>query len=111
MPLRALASLSWDGNRSGEAVTMATGSKSYAVRDAGTPSRLGKVHRVYPYDLRSLLEALDEARFRSFTGTPQVVTVVSGRQSQVIRRYEHGKQVWSLSRAEIRHERGNRPPG
>lgn len=60
--------------------------RSYAVRDAGTPSRLGRVRKTYPYNLRSLLEALDDARLRSFNEGPQVVTVVTGRRSPVIRR-------------------------
>ncbi len=88
---------------------MPAGSRAYAVRDAGSASRLGKVHETSPYTLRSLLEALDEARLRSLDEGAQVVTVVTGRQSQVIRRYEHGKEAWSLSRAEIRHERGKVP--
>jgi hypothetical protein len=79
--------------------------RGYAVRDAGQPSRLGKIYKTYPYDLRSLLEALEQARLRSFNQGPQVVTVVTGRQNQVIRRYEHGKQVWSLSRAAVHRER------
>jgi hypothetical protein len=78
--------------------------RSYAVRDAGPPSRLGKIYRTYPYDLRSLLEALDDARLRSFSEGPQVVTVVTGRRSQVIRRYERGKETWTLSEAEVVHE-------
>jgi hypothetical protein len=61
--------------------------RGYAVRDAGTPSRLGKIYKTYPYDLRSLLEALEQARLRSFNEGPQVVTIVTGRQNQVIRRY------------------------
>ena len=84
--------------------------RGYAVRDAGMPSRLGKIYKTYPYDLRSLLEALEQARLRSFNQRPQVVTVVTGRQNQVIRRYEHGKQVWSLSRAEVHHEGKGEPP-
>jgi hypothetical protein len=85
--------------------------RGYTVRDAGSPSRLGKVYKTYPYDLRSLLEALQQARIRSFHEGPQVVTVVTGRHSQVIRRYEHGKEVWSLSRAEVLHEREDGPTG
>lgn len=78
--------------------------RSYAVRDAGTPSGLGKIWKRYPYNLRSLLEALDDARLRSFGHGPQVVTVVTGRHSEVIRRYEHGRETWSLSREEVIHE-------
>jgi hypothetical protein len=68
-------------------------SRAYAVRDAGTPRRLGKVYKLYPYTLVALLEALEEARFRSFSGPPQVVTRIEGRRSTVIRRYEHGREV------------------
>ena len=87
----------------GGGVTMAE-TRAYAVRHAGPPSRLGNVRKMYPYNLRSLLEALDDARLWSYNEGPQVVTVVTGRHSQVIRRYEHGKETWSASRAEIRHE-------
>ncbi|WP_300605940.1 hypothetical protein [Trebonia sp.] len=72
---------------------MATGSRAYVVRDAGSPGRLGKVYRMYPYTLQALLQALDEARLRSYNGPPQVVTVVADRQSTVIRRFEHGREV------------------
>jgi hypothetical protein len=81
---------------------VAVESKSYAVREAGPPSRLGKVRKTYQYDLRSLLEALSDARFWSLAGVPLVVTVVTGRHSQVIRRFAGGKEVWSASTAEIR---------
>jgi hypothetical protein len=84
-------------------------SKSYAVREAGPPSRLGKVRKTYPYDLKSLLEALSDARFWSMAGGPLVVTVVTGRRSQVIRRFEGGKEAWSASTAEIREHRANGP--
>jgi hypothetical protein len=67
--------------------------RAYVVRDAGAPSRLGKVYKLYPHTLASLLEALEDARFRSHTGPPQVVILLAGRQRTVIRRYEHGKQV------------------
>ncbi len=66
--------------------------RAYVVRDAGTSSRLGKLYKIYPYTLRSLLEALEDARFRSFTGPPQVVVLMDGRQRTVIRRFEHGRQ-------------------
>ncbi len=67
--------------------------RSYAVRDAGSPSRLGKVYRTYPYDLESLQEAIEQARLRSYYGPPQVVTRVTGRRSTVIRRFERGREV------------------
>jgi hypothetical protein len=61
---------------------MSTPSRSYAVRDAGSPSRLGKVYKTYPYTLDALLQVLEEARLRSFNEGPQVITVVTGRSSQ-----------------------------
>jgi hypothetical protein len=41
--------------------------RAYVVRDAGSPSRLGKLYKIYPHTLDSLLEALEDARFRSHT--------------------------------------------
>ena len=61
---------------------MSTPSRSYAVRDAGSPSRLGKVYKTYPCTLDALLQVLEEARLRSFNEGPQVITVVTGRSSQ-----------------------------
>jgi hypothetical protein len=75
------------------AVATVAARKSYAVRHAGSPSRLGKVWKVYPFSLRSLEEALQDARLRSLYDGPHVLTVVEGRQSRVIRRFEHGRQV------------------
>ena len=72
---------------------MATAARSYTVRDAGTGTRLGKVYKTYPYTLRSLMEALEDARLRSYNGPLQIVTVVTGRQSAVIRRFESGHEV------------------
>jgi hypothetical protein len=73
---------------------VAEASKSYAVCAAGTPSRIGKVWKVYPYSLQSLLEAMEDARLQSFNHGAHVLTVVTGRQTEVIRRYEHGHEVW-----------------
>jgi hypothetical protein len=42
--------------------------RGYIVRDAGTPSRQGPVFKVYPYTLTALIEAIDDARFRSYAG-------------------------------------------
>jgi hypothetical protein len=61
------------------------------VRDADTSA--GEVTRLYPYTLKGLTDALEEARFRSFGGQAQVVAVVSQGQSKVIRRYERGHEV------------------
>jgi hypothetical protein len=44
-------------------ITMATNGKYYAVRDAGTPSRLGRVHQTYPYTLTGLEDALEDRPF------------------------------------------------
>jgi len=81
------------------------------VREARSPSRLGKVRKTYPYDLRSLLEALSDARFWSLTGGPLVVTVVTGRHSQVIRRFKNCNEAWSAPTAEIHGEHGDKLEG
>lgn len=70
-------------------------SKSYAIREAGSANKLGKIWKTYPYDLRSLMLALDEAQLHSTYNGPHVLTVVEGRRSKVIRRYEQGRLVWS----------------
>ena len=58
---------------------MAEVSRAYVVRDAGTAGRPGKIRNTYPYSLRDLLQALEDARLRSLTSGPQVVAVVTGR--------------------------------
>jgi len=60
---------------------MARAGGAYVVRDdgAGTP---GNVDKLYPYTLRGLTEALEEARFRSFAGPPQVVAGLGGRRHE-----------------------------
>jgi hypothetical protein len=70
---------------------MARGGGAYVVRDdgAGAPRNVDKL---YPYTLKGLTDALEEARFRSFTGPPQVVAVMGESGSKVIRRYEHGRE-------------------
>lgn len=65
----------------------------YVVREAGTASRLGRIYKSYPYTLTSLIEAMDDARLRSFTGSAHVVVRVNGSERIVFRRYEHGKEV------------------
>lgn len=72
---------------------MVMGGRAYVVRDADSATGAGEVARVYPYTLAGLRQALDEARFRSYGGHPQLLAVVAGEQSRVIRRYEHGKEV------------------
>jgi hypothetical protein len=50
------------------------------------------VDKLYPYTLKGLTEALEEARFRSFAGPPQVVLVAAQGGMRVIRRYENGRE-------------------
>ena len=71
---------------------MARAGGAYVVRDdgAGTP---GNVDKLYPYTLRGLTDALEEARFRSFAGPPQVVAVMGEGGLKVIRRYSGGREV------------------
>lgn len=70
---------------------MARAGGAYVVRDdgAGAPRNVDKL---YPYTLKGLTDALEEARFRSFAGPPQVVAVMGESGSKVIRRYEHGRE-------------------
>ena len=86
---------------------MATATKSYVVEDAENSSDPKAARTPFPGTLAGLLEALDAARYRSAAGTPKIVVVVEGKQRQIIRRFEGGDEVWSASRAEIRHERGS----
>lgn len=72
---------------------MTTSGRAYVVRDDTGGAVPGNVDRLFPYTLRGLTEALDEARYRSYAGPPQVVTVVGGRGSRVIRRYANGREV------------------
>lgn len=67
--------------------------RAYIVRDADTPTRPGKVFKLYPYTLSALLEALDDARLRSYAGTAQDVVRVEGRERIVIRRFENGHEA------------------
>jgi hypothetical protein len=72
---------------------MATDRRAYVIRDAGTLSRIGKVYKVYPYTLKSLLDAIDDARYRSLAGTAQLLMLVEGKRQKIIRRFEDGKQL------------------
>jgi hypothetical protein len=89
---------------------MATG-KSYVVEDADASAKSNIPPGIFPGTLQGLIDALDAARFRSAAGTPKTVTIVEGELRQVIRRYEHGQEVWSASRAEILHEHGKPETG
>lgn len=72
---------------------MADARRAYVVRDAGLPSRTGRVFKLYPYTLRALLDALDDARQRSYNDGPQLVIRVEGTTRAVFRRYEHGHEM------------------
>jgi hypothetical protein len=77
----------------GETVTMATVGRAYVVRDAGAGTGPGEVYQVYPDTLKGLIQALEDARFRSYAGQPQVLAVIAEGHSTVIRRFEHGREV------------------
>lgn len=72
---------------------MADARRAYVVRDAGSPSRMGRVFKLYPYTLGALLAALDDARLRSYTEGPQIVIRLEGATRTVFRRYEGGREV------------------
>jgi hypothetical protein len=71
---------------------MARSGGAYVVRDDGAGTTPVNVDRLYPYTLKGLTDALEEARFRSFAGPPQVVMIMGERGMKVIRRYEHGRE-------------------
>ena len=83
---------------------MATAAKTYVVEDADKSSDPKTARTPFPGTLAGWLDALGAARYRSAAGTSKVVVIVEGRQRTVIRRFEGGHEVWSASRAEIRHE-------
>jgi len=75
---------------------MADAARGYLVRDADTTGgKRGKVDQIYPYTLRGLTEALEEARFRSHSGAPQVLAILGagGGGNRIIRRFEGGREV------------------
>jgi len=71
---------------------MTAAAKGYVVRDADTTSGK-KVDQLYPYTLKGLTAALEEARFRSHDGAPQILAVLAHGGSRVIRRFEHGREI------------------
>ena len=71
---------------------MARAGGAYVVRDDETDAGQGNVDKLYPYTLRGLTDALEEARFRSFSGPPQVVLAITETGARVIRRYEDGRE-------------------
>lgn len=64
--------------------------RGYIVRPADAP---GEVASIYPYTLKALLQAMEDARFQSFAGGPQELVKTEGSQQTVIRRYEGGREV------------------
>ena len=90
---------------------MATAGKTYVVEDTDKSSNRKGARTPFPGTLRGLLDALDAALYRSAAGSQKVVVIVEWKQRKIIRRFEGGNEVWSLSRAEIRHEPGDGPPG
>lgn len=73
---------------------MARSGGAYVVRDDETGAAPGtaNVDKLYPYTLKGLTDALEEARFRSFAGPPQLVLVLGGDGLRVIRRYAGGRE-------------------
>jgi hypothetical protein len=64
------------------------------VPDSIVPERPGsKDVQTHAYTLHGLLDALDDARLRSYGANPVVAVVLENRTSRVIRRYEHGHEV------------------
>jgi hypothetical protein len=72
---------------------MARAGGAYVVRDEDSGATPGNVDKLFPYTLRGLTDALDEARFRSFAGPPQVVAVMGEGGLKVIRRYVSGREA------------------
>jgi hypothetical protein len=73
---------------------MTEAARGYLVRDAdSTRGKGAKVDQIYPYTLRGLTEALEEARFRSHSGAPQVLAILGTGNTRVIRRFEDGREV------------------
>ena len=67
--------------------------KTYLVVDEA-PDRIPRhVDQVYPYTLRGLVSALEEARIRSYGDNPQLLIARHGGESRVIRRFEHGHET------------------
>jgi hypothetical protein len=90
------------GTARGEAVTTATVAKTYIVEDPDKGAQPKGARTVFPGTLQGLLDALDAARYRSAAGSPKAVVISEGKQRQIIRRFENGRETWSASRAEIR---------
>jgi hypothetical protein len=72
---------------------MARAGGAYVVRDDKAGGGPGNVDKLFPYTLKGLTDALDEARFRSYQGPPQVVAVVGETPVRIIRKYADGHEV------------------
>jgi hypothetical protein len=72
---------------------MARARAAYVVRDDGARAMPGNVDKLYPYTLKGLTDALEDARFRSYAGPPQVVMTMAESGMKLIRRYEHGRET------------------
>jgi hypothetical protein len=80
------------GNEASPGVQVAEESgerRQYVVRDAVT----GEPWKTYPYSLAALLEALDDARLRSYSEGPVQVVRVIGDEEIAFRRYDQGQEV------------------
>jgi hypothetical protein len=71
---------------------MARAGSAYVVRNETAGGMSGNVDKLYPYTLKGLTDALEEARFRSFAGPPQLVLVMTDDGMKVIRRYSRGRE-------------------
>ena len=66
---------------------------AYVVRDDSPGAASGNVDVLYPYTLKGLVDALEEARLRSFAGPAQVVMAKGEDGMRVIRRFEGGRDA------------------
>lgn len=71
---------------------MARAGGAYVVRDEDAAAQSPNVDKLYPYTLKGLTDALEEARFRSFAGPAQIVAVMAENGMKIIRRYENGRE-------------------
>jgi hypothetical protein len=90
---------------------MSVAGRAYVVREDSTGPEPGKVDRLYPYTLKGLTDALEEARFRSFAGTPHLVAVAAESGIRVIRKYERGHEVSSDGPPGLARNSGDRTGG
>jgi hypothetical protein len=72
---------------------MARAGGAYLVKDEDAGGQSGNVDKLYPYTLKGLTDALEEARYRSYAGPPQVVLTMGEDGRKLIRRYEHGRET------------------